>query len=500
MPVLAWRNDADGFAFRNSWTFDMAERRALTAMASAVTPAAIAAVVAFLPPDPILLTAMSVAAQAYTTFGPLSTYGLCGGMAYSSLDHWHANVPIPRGAHVDDQPQRTAPTPTVIRDMLWARLLDSLRSGGVLQRTIEWSLWLNQVPPFLGGGGAWLNRATEQEWGTVKSHIDAGQPWPIGLIYTMTDIWNQHQVLAYGYVDNGNRTGSLFVYDSIAPHQFGNTGHSSVITLDFTGSSLVAISPSDTTGSTLAGFFCSNYAPATPPSGLATQYGQFLSWSGDSRTFMTTSGVRLPVAGTTELQALGATSADVRSTMATFAPTSARPRDNSLLRERSAAPVFLYEGGAPFWIPDPNWLARFGDWNAVRVVPDGTLAVFSAIPDTGTLLREWSDAKVYRVENGQRRWVTTPTELSRWGGFPSVRVVPDGALTPIPLGPVLPSPSPNECSTLRTRITQLQRRIADLQQQQDLDPEHEARYEIQLARARASLAESEARASAIGCP
>jgi hypothetical protein len=215
--------------------------------------------------------------------------------------------------------------------MIWKRLLDSLQSGGVLQRTIEWSLLLNQVPSWLGGGGGKLRQATEQEWVTVKSHIDAGEPWPIALVYTGRDIWFQHQVLAYGYVDNGNRTGSLFVYDSNVPAQFGQTGDS-VITLDFTGSSLIATTPSDSSGGTLAGFFCSNYVPVTPPTGLAIHYGQFLTWSGDPRTFMATNGTRLPVAGTTELSALGATAADVRSTMSPFSATSARPRDNSLLR------------------------------------------------------------------------------------------------------------------------------------------------------------------------
>lgn len=152
MPVLAWRNDADGFAFSNSWTFDTTECATLTAIAGAVTSVAIAALP--LPPDPFLRAAITAAAQAYTAFGPLSTYGLCGGMAYTSLDYWRANLTLPRGAHANDQPARTAATPILVRDMIWKRLLDSLQSGGVLQRTIEWSLLLNQVPSWLGGAGA----------------------------------------------------------------------------------------------------------------------------------------------------------------------------------------------------------------------------------------------------------------------------------------------------------------------------------------------------------
>jgi len=32
MPILAWRTDADGYMFENSWTFDARERAALSAL------------------------------------------------------------------------------------------------------------------------------------------------------------------------------------------------------------------------------------------------------------------------------------------------------------------------------------------------------------------------------------------------------------------------------------------------------------------------------------
>jgi len=71
-------------------------------------------------------------------------------------------------------------------------------------------------------------------------------------------------------------------------------------------------------------------------------------------------------------------------------------------------------------------------------VPDKTINAFAGLPEEGTLLREWSDAKVYRMMSGKRRWVTTPVELQKWGGFPSVRVVPDKALNAIQAGQNLP--------------------------------------------------------------
>jgi len=65
MPILAWRNDADGFAFQNNWTFDAAERAAMTAIAQPLVPAVLGAIAPIFPiPDPILWTAITTAAVA----------------------------------------------------------------------------------------------------------------------------------------------------------------------------------------------------------------------------------------------------------------------------------------------------------------------------------------------------------------------------------------------------------------------------------------------------
>ena len=120
----------------------------------------------------------------------------------------------------------------------------------------------------------------------------------------------------------------------------------------------------------------------------------------------------------------------------------------ALFRERSSANVVLYAGGAPFPITNTTWLNRFGGAGRVRVVPDGTIAAFNGLPDEGTLLREWSDARVWRIMSGARRWIRTPDELENWGGFPSVRIVPDGALAGIPIGQPLPVDPPRTWSWL----------------------------------------------------
>jgi PASTA domain-containing protein len=460
MPTLAWRNDADGYAFGNYFQFDPTERAYLDGLIQPVIAEAVALVA--LIAGPVAAVVVAVAAEGYMTLGPLPSYGLCGGMSYSSLDHWSAKVPLPRGAHQGDQPTRTGPASTPVRDMLWERLIHSLTSGDVLMRTLEWSLLLNQIPEPLGGRSVLLRRTLE-EWEILKSHIRAGRPWPLGLVYTDRGVWDQHQVVAYGYEENtdGSGTARIYVYDCNAPHVYGQTDrhttncgeHPSIITLNFRGGALSGTSPSDnvqwsddcsdrTQLDTLAGFFCSNYQPVSPPPGLATSYGRFLTWEDDPKTWMVTDGTRLAVAGADELTALGGAAGDVRSAGPLLWSGSLPPRDGALLRERGSDPVFLYAGGAPFWVPDPTWLDRFGGEGAVRTVPAGTLSALVRPPAEGALLREWSDPKIYLIRSGERRWVCTRLELAKAGGAASVRVVPDGALATIPRGQDLPPGGP----------------------------------------------------------
>jgi hypothetical protein len=113
--------------------------------------------------------------------------------------------------------------------------------------------------------------------------------------------------------------------------------------------------------------------------------------------------------------------------------------NGSLLREQSSAYVYVIFGGAKFHVPSPTVLHDlYGGWANVKVVPDGSLASVPTIPRDGTVLRERSAAHVYVIEAGTKRHITTPTVLQRYGGWSVVRVVPDGALHAIPDGaPVL---------------------------------------------------------------
>jgi hypothetical protein len=180
----------------------------------------------------------------------------------------------------------------------------------------------------------------------------------------------------------------------------------------------------------------------------------------------------------------------------------AAPRDGIMFRERSSRSTFIFRGGAPFRLSSQLWIDRFGGTGAVRVVADGAIRMFPPFAAEGTLLREWSDAKVYRIVGGLRRWVTTPAELRKYGGGLNVRVVPDGALASIPEGPILPPPAANECATLRTKINALVREIAQLDEALSNAPTQrdEARIRGLLLRANGELNIARSRSTLLQCP
>lgn len=116
-------------------------------------------------------------------------------------------------------------------------------------------------------------------------------------------------------------------------------------------------------------------------------------------------------------------------------PTDPYP-DLALLREASKPEVYVIVGSAPFHVPDPATLFRLypPGWPAVKEVPDGTVATLPLLPKEGTIVKEEHPPEVWRIEGAQKRHITSPTALYRYGGWSMVRVVPDNALAPIPPG------------------------------------------------------------------
>jgi hypothetical protein len=498
MPRLALRPDADGFAFQNNFNYDPIERAALASQGVAVAGAAVAALAL----NPFLVPVASTAAAVYLAFGPLPGYGLCGGMAYAALDYWRAKLPLPRGTDRNDEPMRFTAGDSV-RNLLWSRLLDSLGGGGVLSRTLEWMLRLH-VLPGLTGGARWLRTQTEQEWTRLKSHLDNGEPWPIALVGRTLSIWDQHQVLAYGYEITGGKI-NLLVYDPNAPHPEGLMDDT-VLALEFQPRNALITGPSLTAEiGEVEGFFCSNYSPATANPALAVDYGLFVNQAGtlDKMPW----GARLPINNASELITVGGNPATVRSDPNPPGPPSGTgfPRDGALLRDHTQTTTMVFQGGAPFPISTSSVLSLFGGPSAVQLAPAGSLARFKQPPKDGTLLREISQPAVFVILNGEKCWITTPAELENWGGFPSVRLVPDGALSSLPTGPNQPAPQPGQCDNIKKQIADLEAEIVTLQASVDLyedadNPRAAAPFKHHLEVDQQAIQALQNLSDSLGCP
>ncbi len=117
------------------------------------------------------------------------------------------------------------------------------------------------------------------------------------------------------------------------------------------------------------------------------------------------------------------------------------PRDAVLVHEvRSNGNSYLPVGylnlgiGEEYVTPDPKV------WIRVTAIDAATDTATTRIWDApnGSLRKEDSKPKVYLIENGAKRWVTSPQVLFGIGKtWADVRVVPDGGLSSIPDGPDL---------------------------------------------------------------
>jgi len=183
-------------------------------------------------------------------------YGLCGGMAWSSLDYWKTGIPINRVNHV---PERTTPELTALRNYIWQRLIDSFTAGAAVT-TLEWMALLHLINEKVGGGAPELKKRSQQEWEKLKTHLNKGEPWPIVLIGSTTNPSDNHQVLVYGYREKVDGTHVMYLYDNNWPNV------DVTITLNFSQSVLEAVesNPSQARGP-LKGFFLGNYTVKTPP-------------------------------------------------------------------------------------------------------------------------------------------------------------------------------------------------------------------------------------------
>ncbi len=288
MPRTNFHSETDGFAFVNDWAWDATE----TAILKGLITDALGVIEVILSPliavaeGPLLaaelgvpfigpwLVAKTIEAENQAIVDGIvgavtqAHYGLCGGMAFASLDYWHKNWVVPRGTGPKDQPQRTSPTGTALRDYIWNRLLQSIKDN--VGTFLEWMAVLH----FEGGPGeTWLLDHTKNEVAKLKARIDNGTPVTVGLVGTTWNPMENHQVLIYGYQNNPNGTVSLFAYDNNFPDV------ETTYVMDFSGSMLVVNNntPFGNGSGPMRGLFCTAYSPATPPRTIVLRTGMTVS-------------------------------------------------------------------------------------------------------------------------------------------------------------------------------------------------------------------------------
>jgi hypothetical protein len=220
-----------------------------------------------------------------TLFG--CDFGRCGGMAFAGYDFYQQGRTVAGpGGFGSSIPPEDEPLDEYLVD----RLLDSLDLNG--RTFLDWWATLHLLPKLgrvatatllanlgsflsgpvgaavgafigtkadifeFGGPKALLDR-TEEEWPRIKRRLDEQAAWPVGLIYgDETNLFNQHQVLAIGYTDNGLGTATLEVWDN----EDGNTGRK--FDLDFRGDELVE---SGFPKHRIKGIFAEEYERRVPP-------------------------------------------------------------------------------------------------------------------------------------------------------------------------------------------------------------------------------------------
>jgi hypothetical protein len=259
MPRTDFSPQIHGFAFANSWTLDETERDQLRAvLATAVNGALIALSPLF---APLAVLGLGRSLSGWIADGLPDSYGLCGGVAFAALDYYKSGRPLPTGSGPSDQPTRATPKGAALRAYLWQRMLQSLTTGRAGTLTLAWMGALHLLPegwPFRGGP-QWLLARSKEHLAELRGHIDAGEPWPIGLVGTTTDPFSNHQVLAYGYHDHEGGTSTIYVYDMNCP------GREQTIGVDFSGVGLVASESCRGSRGPLQGFYCAAYSATQPP-------------------------------------------------------------------------------------------------------------------------------------------------------------------------------------------------------------------------------------------
>ncbi len=199
-----------------------------------------------------------------------SHYGLCGGMSAGAYDFLLANRQIPA---TEDVPN----TGTVFQRYLFRRAIDSFAMG---ETVLQFARWM--ALPELGTNGTYA--LTMGEYQQICALLDQQRLVPLGLVYMKgknpqeiaRNVWNNHQVLAYGHVENPDGTIDVRIYDPNEPKNDDVTLHAEKVPVgESAGEPLYGLATIEKgkkrtvpVDPPVYGFFRIPYQPVEPPASL----------------------------------------------------------------------------------------------------------------------------------------------------------------------------------------------------------------------------------------
>ncbi len=141
-----------------------------------------------------------------------SKYGLCGGMSSAAYDFALAGRDIPATEAVPNQG-------TVFQRYLFHRAIDTF--GPMGSSIIKLAQWMSLPDDILLG----KQKRTYDEFIEIRNRLDDQNLVILGLIYggasslgdIAANVWNNHQVLAYGYSQNPDSSFEIHIYDPNFP-------------------------------------------------------------------------------------------------------------------------------------------------------------------------------------------------------------------------------------------------------------------------------------------
>jgi hypothetical protein len=292
-------------------------------------------------------------------FGRIETGGRCGGMAYAALDYWYnGRLPIPAATALPADG-------TIMADYVYRRLFDTYLVPSAIN-FITWTLAGDGENFFHKGVTRWTK---EGEFPKLRAMIDQGKPQVLGLVKVtdLRQIGEDHQVVAYGYDDDGKGNLCAYLWDNRYPDR--------EVRLTTTAKSphwKLSEGNED-----WRGWFIQGFKPERPG---FLRNGALMREKGSDAIVVIAGGAKLAVRDSSEVAALGHNMRQVQEVGAgSLAYIADVPVDGSLLQELARDQVYLIDAGRKRPVAGAQALDAHGlSKDDVLTVPEGSL---TGIPD-----------------------------------------------------------------------------------------------------------------------